>query len=157
MDNPEKTKGFCREWTTLRKPKGQSRMDNPEKTKRAIKNGQPRENQRVLSGMDKPEKTKGYCPEWTNQRKPKGQSRMDNQEKNQKGNQEWTTQRKPKDVVGNGQHRGKPKGVVGNGQSRGTYTIGNMAQIEDKEDKKQTTLKTNRMSNVDTTLNWRGI
>jgi hypothetical protein len=132
-------------------------MDNPEKTKRAIKNGQPRENQRVLSGMDKPEKSKGYCPEWTNQRKPKGQSRMDNQEKNQKGNQEWTTQRKPKDVVGNGQHRGKPKGVVGNGQSRGTYTIGNMAQIEDKEDKKQTTLKTNRMSNVDTTLNWRGI
>ena len=82
---------------------------------------------------------------------------MDNPEKNQKGNQEWTTQRKPKDVVGNGQHRGKPKGVVGNGQSRGTYTIGNMAQNEDKEDKKQTTLKTNRMSNVDTTLNWRGI
>jgi hypothetical protein len=51
MDNPEKTKRGNQEWTTQRKPKGQSRMDNPEKnqkgnqelttqskTKRAIKN-----------------------------------------------------------------------------------------------------------------------
>jgi hypothetical protein len=51
----------------LRKPKGQSRMDNPEKTKGAIKNGQSRENQRSNQ-------------EWTIQRKPKGQSRMDNPE-----------------------------------------------------------------------------
>ena len=119
-------------------------MDNPEKTKRATKNGQPREDKRGNQ-------------EWTNQRKPKGIVRNGQTRENQRGNQEWTTKRKPKDVVGNGQHRGKPKGVVGNGQSRGTYTIGNMAQNEDKEDKKQTTLKTNRMSNVDTTLNWRGI
>jgi hypothetical protein len=132
-------------------------MNNPEKTKGAIKNGQHRGKPKGQSRMDNPEKTKGYCPEWTNQRKPKGQSRMDNQEKNQRGNQEWTTKRKPKDVVGNGQHRGKPKGVVGNGPSGSTYTIGNMAQNEDTEDKKQTTLKTNRMSNADTTLNRRGI
>jgi hypothetical protein len=43
-------------------------MDNSEKTKRAIKNGQFRENQRGNQ-------------EWTIQRKPKGQSRMDNSEK----------------------------------------------------------------------------
>jgi hypothetical protein len=65
---------------------------------------------------------------------------MDNPEKTKGYCPEWTNQR-------------KPKGIVRNGQSRGTYTIGNMAQNEDKEDKKQTTLKTNRMSNVDTTLN----
>ena len=55
MDNPEKPgwaikNGQSREnrrgnqeWTTQRKPKGQSRMDNTEKTEGAIKNGQTRE------------------------------------------------------------------------------------------------------------------
>ena len=81
MDNPEKNQKGNQEWTTQRRQKGQSRMDKPEKTKGAIKNGQPRENQRMLSGMvnteenqrmlsgmDNPEKTKGCCQEWTIQR-----------------------------------------------------------------------------------------
>ena len=57
---PRENRRGNQEWTTQRKPKGQSRMDNPEKTEGAIKNGQPRENRRDNE-------------EWTTQRKPKGQ------------------------------------------------------------------------------------
>jgi hypothetical protein len=53
MDNPEKTK------------REQQTMENPEKTKGAIKNGQPKENQRGNQ-------------EWTTQRKPKGHTRKVN-------------------------------------------------------------------------------
>ena len=55
MNNPEKTKGAIKNGQPRENQKGNQEWTTQRKPKGIVRNGQTRENQRVLSGMDNPE------------------------------------------------------------------------------------------------------